>query len=103
MQPITAQQFSDTDGVADWRAADGAAHVRYAIPTFADGARFVVTVAELADALHHHPDVDLRYGKVDIRLTTHETGGLSDRDVELAQRISAAARAVGLQAETSER
>jgi 4a-hydroxytetrahydrobiopterin dehydratase len=99
MEQITAEQFQAADGVGDWRADGDVAQTRYRIPTFTDGARFVVAVAELADAMDHHPDVDLRYGAVSIRLTTHDAGGLSDRDVQLARRIAEAAHKAGLEAD----
>lgn len=101
MQPITAQEFRDADGVADWLVIDGAASTQYRISSFTDGARFVLTIAELADAANHHPDVDLRYGAVSIRLSTHDIDGLSDLDLALAQQISEAARDAGLEKETS--
>jgi 4a-hydroxytetrahydrobiopterin dehydratase len=56
-------------------------------------------VGELADAANQHPDVDLRRAGVHVRLLTHELPGLSDRDVDLARRISEAARALGLVAD----
>jgi len=53
----------------------------------------------LADAANHHPDVDLRYAGVTVRLWTHDVNGLSERDVELARRISAAARQLAVAAD----
>lgn len=99
MQRITAQQFLAADGVGDWRADDAEARTRYRIPSFMLGARFAVAIAELADAMGHHPDIDLRYGSIGIRVTTHDAGGLTERDVQLARQISAAARDAGLDVE----
>jgi pterin-4a-carbinolamine dehydratase len=56
----------------------------------------VVEVGALADAADHHPDVDLRYPSVTVRLTTHDAGGLTAKDVALARRIDAAARHQGI-------
>jgi len=64
--------------------------------SFAAGVGLVDVIGELADAANHHPDVDLRYSRVIVRLVTHEVDGLSERDVELARQISAAARSLGL-------
>ena len=48
---------------------------------------------------NHHPDVDLRYPRVTVRLSTHEVDGLSERDVSLAREISAAAAELGIGAD----
>ena len=58
-------------------------------------------IGRLAEAAQHHPDIDLRYGAVTVRLSTHEVRGLSQRDVSLAQQISAAARHLGVTADPS--
>lgn len=98
---ITAQQFTQTIDVEDWRAEGEAATARFATGSFAAGVRLVDAIGRLADAANHHPDVDLRYPSVTVRLTTHDVGGLSGRDVELARQISAAARELGIQAESA--
>jgi 4a-hydroxytetrahydrobiopterin dehydratase len=48
---------------------------------------FVNGIAELAEEMDHHPDIDIRYSKVRIILTTHSKGGLTDLDFDLAERI----------------
>jgi 4a-hydroxytetrahydrobiopterin dehydratase len=50
---------------------------------------FVTKVALAAEKANHHPDIDIRWNKVTLALTTHDEGGLSRRDAELAQRIDA--------------
>lgn len=49
----------------------------------------VVRIADIAEALDHHPDIDIRWRTVSFALSTHSAGGLTDLDVELAQRINA--------------
>jgi 4a-hydroxytetrahydrobiopterin dehydratase len=44
-------------------------------------------VAELAEAADHHPDIDIRYSKVTLTLSTHDAGGLTERDFALAGKI----------------
>jgi 4a-hydroxytetrahydrobiopterin dehydratase len=56
---------------------------------FAAGLALVVAVAEEAEAMNHHPDVDLRYTSVRLALWTHVAGGVTQYDVELAHRIDA--------------
>ena len=67
--------------------------------SFAAGAELIDAIAELAEAANHHPDVDLRYSGVTVRLVTHEVGGLSIRDAELARQISQAARELDIRAD----
>jgi 4a-hydroxytetrahydrobiopterin dehydratase len=67
--------------------------------SFAGGVALVDAIAGLADAANHHPDVDLRYEGVTVRLRTHDIDGLSERDVELALQISAAARELDVPAD----
>lgn len=55
--------------------------------TFAGAIRFVDRVARLADRSWHHPDIDIRYTRVILNLTTHDAGGLTKRDFDLARRI----------------
>ncbi len=71
--------------------------------SFAAGARLVHAISELAGLDDHHPDVDLRYGGVVVRLITitDDYYGLSERDVELARQISAVARELGVPADPS--
>lgn len=89
---ITPEQFHAADGVAGWQAGPDGATARFRTGSFAAGIELVDAVGELADAADHHPDVDLRYGHVRVRLVSHDVGGLSERDVALARQVSAAAR-----------
>ena len=65
---------------------------------FAIGARLVAAIAEAADDLNHHPDLTLTYAAVEVRLSSHDAGGVTERDLELARRIDVAAAAVGADA-----
>ncbi len=58
---------------------------------FASAIAFVVRVGFLAEAKDHHPDIDIRWRTVRLLLTTHDLGGLSEWDVELAAEIDAVA------------
>jgi 4a-hydroxytetrahydrobiopterin dehydratase len=71
------------------------AYAHFRTGSFAVGIALVDAIGRLADAANHHPDVDLRHEGVTVRLSTHDFGGLSERDVALARRISAAAIAAG--------
>ena len=100
VEEITADEFSAADGVTDWRVLDsGQVGTVFRTGSFDKGVDLVVRIGALADAANHHPDVDLRYPMVTVRLSTHEVDGLSERDVALAREISAAAAELGLEAD----
>jgi len=98
---ITPREFHQADGVDDWRVVFGGACAHFRTGSFRVGVALINAIGDLADAANHHPDVDLRYPGVTVRLVTHEVGGLSARDVELARQISAAARDLGVTADPS--
>jgi 4a-hydroxytetrahydrobiopterin dehydratase len=98
---ITARQFHDADGVGDWRVLFNGACAYFRTGSFATGVALADEIGRLADAANHHPDVDLRYPGVTVRLWTHDVEGLSERDVALARQISAAARDLGIPADPS--
>lgn len=95
---ITAEQFHAAEGVEDWQVLRRWACARFLTGSFATGKQLVDAISDLAEAANHHPDVDLRYGTVDVRITSHDVGGLSGRDVALAREISAAASDLGVEA-----
>ena len=79
----------------EWRR-EGDEIVRvYELPTFPEAIAFVVKIADLAETANHHPDLDIRYTKVRVALTSHDTGGLTRRDVDLAKQIDGVAPAAG--------
>lgn len=49
---------------------------------------FVNQLAELAETANHHPDIDIRYNKVTLVLTSHDSGGVTQRDIKMAKQIS---------------
>jgi 4a-hydroxytetrahydrobiopterin dehydratase len=100
---ITGKQFDESADVADWRAlwGGGYACAYFQTASFGAGAALVQAISELSAAANHHVDIDLRSEGVTVRLFTHEPGGLSNDDVELAREISAAARKLGAPADPS--
>jgi 4a-hydroxytetrahydrobiopterin dehydratase len=67
-----------------WKVASGQLERTFEFAKFLPGIDFVQRVAKLAEAEDHHPDLDIRYNKVTVRLTTHDAGGLTWRDTKLA-------------------
>lgn len=101
-QRTTAKAFHDATGVEDWRVLFQGAHAHFRVRSFAEAARFVAAIAEVADGIGHFPDVDVRPEGVTVRTSSGEYGRLSARDVELARGISAEARKLGLEADPSQ-
>lgn len=74
-------------GSLDW-TREGDAIVKVAErDDFAAAMAFVNSVAERAEAANHHPDIDIRWNKVTLQLTTHSEGGLTQADIDLASEI----------------
>jgi 4a-hydroxytetrahydrobiopterin dehydratase len=63
----------------------------YELPSFADGIAFVTRVGFLAEKADHHPDLDVRWRKVRVVLSTHSEGGITDKDLALAAEIESVA------------
>lgn len=80
-----------------WRFVLGRLRLRVPTGDFATGLALVDAVGAIAEEADHHPDVDLRYGLVEIALSSHDAGGVTDRDVELAGRISLLVQERGLE------
>ena len=59
------------------------------LPTFRDAVTAIGRIADVAEQLDHHPDVDLRWRTLHLTLVTHSAGGVTANDIELARRIDA--------------
>ncbi|QCX27275.1 4a-hydroxytetrahydrobiopterin dehydratase [Nocardioides jishulii] len=88
-------------GLADWRFLQGALHTRFLTGDFATGLDLVNRIGAMAEEMDHHPDLDLRYGNLGVRLLSHDAGGVTGRDVRLARRISHAAAELAVLADTA--
>jgi 4a-hydroxytetrahydrobiopterin dehydratase len=70
----------------DGWARDGDEVVRtYEFDGYLDGVAFAANVGEVAEEEFHHPTIEIRYGEVEVRLTSHEEGGITDKDARLAR------------------
>ena len=54
---------------------------------FSESVAFLVRIAMLAEKLNHHPDISLSWNKVEVKLTTHSEGRITERDLEMAEKI----------------
>jgi 4a-hydroxytetrahydrobiopterin dehydratase len=72
------------DGLVGWTRQDDMIVKTFKLASFPAAVAFVTHVGFLAEAAGHHPDIDIRYNKVTLTLTTHDAGGLSQKDFDLA-------------------
>jgi 4a-hydroxytetrahydrobiopterin dehydratase len=89
---LTSQQLQDAiDRLDGWTLDDGKLARELVFGDFARAFGFMTSVALVAQAMDHHPDWSNVYDRVSIRLHTHDSGGITARDVELASQIDALA------------
>lgn len=74
----------------DWQINAGELVRTYQFQDFLAAMRFVNRVAELAEQAGHHPDIDIRYSRVRLALVTHDAGGLTGKDFDLAAKADQA-------------
>jgi 4a-hydroxytetrahydrobiopterin dehydratase len=86
------------EGLVDWRFFLMKLHARFATGSFVTGLELVTRITDVAEAANHHPDVVLTYPHVDVDLSSHDVGGVTSRDVDLARQISAIAAELGVEA-----
>lgn len=72
----------------EWHLESGKLVRDWTFPNFAPAMAFVNRVAQLAESANHHPDIDIRYNKVRLSLTSHDAGGITERDARMAATIS---------------
>jgi 4a-hydroxytetrahydrobiopterin dehydratase len=90
MPPLAdAEITAALEALAGWEREADEIVKTFECATFADAISFVVRVGFLAESADHHPDIDIRWRKVRIALTTHSANGLTNRDLDLATEIEA--------------
>ncbi len=102
MEHLTPDTFHADPELGDWRLRPDGVHADFTCGDFAHALVFVNAVGVLAEGAGHHPDIDIRYADVHLRLFTHEADAVTTRDVDLARRISATAREHGVGARPEE-
>ena len=89
-------------GVDDWRWLLGILHARFKTGSFVKGLELANRIGEVAEEANHHPDLDLSYPTLGVRLVSHDVGGVTSRDLDLARRISEIAAELDIEAAPSE-
>jgi 4a-hydroxytetrahydrobiopterin dehydratase len=91
MPPLADDRIAERlAALPGWQRAGDEIVKTFELPSFPEAIAFVTRVAERAEAADHHPDLDIRYRKVRVALSTHDAGGITDKDFDLAAEIEAA-------------
>ncbi|GAA1730102.1 4a-hydroxytetrahydrobiopterin dehydratase [Aeromicrobium alkaliterrae] len=85
--PVTPTAFLALD-LPDWVLMDRRLYAQYDTGDFATGLELVAAIGAAAEEANHHPDVTLRYGRVDVATRSHDAGNVTQRDLDLARTIS---------------
>ncbi len=83
----TAQIKTALTAVPDWKKRGATIARTFGFKDFPAAVKFVNALAKLAEKAGHHPDIDIRWNKVTLTLTTHDVGGLSEKDFVLARKF----------------
>lgn len=70
-----------------WKVEDGALTRTIQFPDFPDAVTFVNRLCPEAEKAGHHPDIDIRYNQVKLALVTHDQGGITEKDLEMAKKL----------------
>lgn len=82
-----AQIKTGIKSVPDWKKSGSDITRTYQFKDFVVAMKFVNAVAKLAEKAGHHPDIDIRWNKVTLALSTHSEGGLTEKDFKLAKQF----------------
>jgi 4a-hydroxytetrahydrobiopterin dehydratase len=74
-------------GLPAWSGDGDGIHRSVELPSFRDAVAAIVAIADVAEEMDHHPDIDLRWRTLHLTLVTHSAGGVTDFDLQLARRI----------------
>lgn len=86
MQKLTSEAIEEhLTELSDWSLTGGNIQRTFNFENFSAAIDFVNQVAELAERVEHHPDIMIRYSKVTLTLTTHDAGGVTEKDIEFAK------------------
>ncbi len=89
MQKLEKKELLEAvEKLPGWRLEDGTLVRDFLFAEFKEAMKFVNQVADIAETANHHPDIDIRYNKVRLGLVTHDAGGITAKDAEMAARLN---------------
>ncbi|WP_135304429.1 4a-hydroxytetrahydrobiopterin dehydratase [Haloarcula amylovorans] len=72
----------------DWEREDDEIVRTFEFDEYLDASGFLGAAAGVAEDAFHHPEMTIRWGEVEVRLTTHDAGGITDNDIDMAERLN---------------
>jgi len=88
MATLSPAEITDAlKAIPEWHLENGSLARTFSFSDFREAMSFVNAVAALAERANHHPDIDIRYNKVTLALSSHDAGGITKRDFSLAAEI----------------
>ncbi len=93
MKKLTESEiYAAVESLAAWSVVNGKLHREYKFPDFAHAIGFMTIAAPSIEKMNHHPEWSNVYNRVSVDLTTHDAGGITQRDVELARLLEGIAQ-----------
>lgn len=99
-QILSTDQISEA-ALTGWHQINGTIQATFNTGDFLTGLQLVNLIGDSAETANHHPDIALTYPTVSLTLTSHDVGGLTVRDVELARKVNEHAAGLGVKADDS--
>ena len=91
MAKLSTEQITERlKALAGWEYKDNAISKMFKFKEYLHGIEFVQKVAEIAEAADHHPDITINYTRVTFSCSTHDAGGVTEKDFKLAENIEIA-------------
>lgn len=91
MAVLNASEVDDRlRSLEGWQRRDSEIHKEFKFGDFKQSMDFVSRVAEMAESANHHPDISIKYNQVQMTLSTHSEGGVTEKDIDLASKIDRA-------------
>ena len=88
-QKLTSTEVEENlAGLADWTVANEKLARKFTFKNFAESLEFINKIGAIAEAVDHHPDILFGWGYAEIFITTHDAGGITERDFALARQIN---------------
>jgi 4a-hydroxytetrahydrobiopterin dehydratase len=88
-QALTSAEIKEAlQKIPGWTLQDGKLTREWTFKDFIQAMEFVNKIATLAEAAGHHPDIDIRYNRVHLSLVSHDAGGITQRDANMAKQIN---------------
>jgi 4a-hydroxytetrahydrobiopterin dehydratase len=88
-QALTSAEIKEAlQTIPGWTLQDGKLTREWTFKDFIQAMEFVNKIATLAEAAGHHPDIDIRYNRVHLSLVSHDAGGITQRDANMAKQIN---------------